>query len=100
MRTCNSIFPTSYSTFYRLKNKKYFELYSPNQVSTKKSITQNSLLMKYELKKINYTKYSPNEYDQDVGDGQETHKLYLDHLAIIIIIIIIIIIVVVVVVVI
>ena len=61
MRTCKSIFPTSYSTFYRLKNKKYFELYSPNQVSTKKSITQNSLLMKYELKKINYTKYSPNE---------------------------------------
>ena len=35
-----------------------------------------------------------NEYDQDVGDGQETHKLYLDHLAIIIIIIIIIVVVV------
>ena len=30
-----------------------------------------------------------NEYDQDVGDGQETQKLYLDHLAIIIIIIVV-----------
>lgn len=30
--------------------KKYFLLYSPNEISTKNLITQNILLMKYELK--------------------------------------------------